>query len=221
VKRGLLVGPLGAIVGGVLLVAVAQGESSRSSESTYEVTFAGRNLSIPVNYFPAAPSHSDQDGVQGLFIRFLWPSLEGKTAENASAFNTPTMPINGMHMQHVRGRTEQQMIAASWFAYTNDYQPSSQDTSYGDFRLADDAPDRNGYPLDIYYRLDSDNEPSEFIVCDPVSATGQPYPNPGCQYFFAEDGIRYQTNFRLHLLNEASEMKTAWLAKMHEFEVAR
>lgn len=202
----------------VLAGSLAIARGGAQSTETYEVTFAGRQLSIPASYFPTAPGHSDKQGVQGMFLRFLWPSLEGKTSRNASAFNDPRMPVNGMHMQHVRGRTERELVAVPWVSRTNDYRPSDIDPFVGGFRFADDVPDRDGHPIDVYYRSDGDGAVSEFIVCDLVGAGGYEFPNPGCRYVFAEDGIRYQTTFRLHLLPEASAMKTAWLATMREFE---
>lgn len=220
-RRKILTGLGLAVLVGVL-AGVVSAESGMSGAITedgenYDVTFGDRHLSIPTGYFQGTPRHDQQGDRQYIYLRYLWPSMEGKSERNASAFNDPSMPVNGVLMEYIPGRTVEELVAAPWASRTNNYQPSSQDPLVGEFRLADGVLDRDGYPIDIYYRLGRDGTPLEFIVCDLVSASGREYPNPGCNYFFAGENVRYQTNFRLHLLNEAKTMKTAWLSKMREF----
>ena len=202
----------------VVIAGVALAFGPVAKPDVYEVTFAGRHLSIPVNYFQGAPRHDDVNGRLGIYLQYLWPSMEGRTEENRSAFNDPYMPVNGVLMHDAPQRTDEETIAILWKVYAYGHQPANDDPRVGEFYFKDDVPDRNGLPLDIYYQTAADGAVSEFIVCDMIGETGRPLPNPGCSYFYVDDGVDYLTDFRLHLLPEASAMKTAWLAKMREFE---
>lgn len=206
------------VILGIAALAWGAIAASEPRSDVYEVTFAGRHLSIPVNYFQGAPGHDDQDGNQAIYLQYLWPSMEGRTRENRSAFNDPYMPVNGVLMTHHPKRADEEMATIDWTVYAYGHQPSTDDPMVGEFHFKDDVPDRNGLPLDIYYQTEPDGTVPEFIVCDMIGATGKPLPNPGCSYFYGADGIRYKTHFRLRLLSEAKAMKAAWLAKMREFE---